>query len=95
MNNIFNNLIFILQLLLIVLFVVIVSSVFFNVFVKVPEKYKLIYNLNHPHYISGQIKPKCPQGCHQKKCYYPNHCFNCKSNDPYCCCDDSQCKDCE
>ena len=65
MNNIMNNILFVLQLVLILIFIVSVSAVFFNVFVKVPEKYKLIYNLNHPHYISGQIKPKCPQGCHQ------------------------------
>ena len=29
-----------------------------------------------------------------KKCIYPNHCFNCKEEEPYCCCYDSQCKDC-
>jgi hypothetical protein len=89
-----NNIIFIIKLLLTLIFIVTICTIFFNVFIKVPQKYKLIYNLNHPHYISGAIKPKCPQGCYKNKCTYPNHCFSCKSDDPYCCCNDEQCKDC-
>lgn len=90
-----NNIIFVIQLLLILITIFIISALFFNVFMKIPHKHKLIYNLNHPHYISGNINPKCPQGCYKNKCIYPNHCFNCKADDPYCCCYDFQCRDCD
>ena len=89
-----DNILFVIQLLLVLITVFVICALFFNVFMKIPHKHKLIYNLNHPHYISGIINPECPQGCYNKKCLYPNQCFNCREDDPYCCCYDFQCKNC-
>jgi hypothetical protein len=30
----------------------------------------------------------------KEKCLYPLHCLNCNGEDPDCCCNDEQCKDC-
>lgn len=87
-----DNLFFTFVLLIILVITIFIIYVFFNIFMKVPEEQKLMYHLNHPQYVVG--KNNCPQGCYQGNCIYPNNCFNCDKDDPYCCCTDDDCKNC-
>ena len=60
------------------------------------KKYQLIHYLNNQYYNKDQHNhPNCPRGCNnQKKCLYPQYCYNSNPNKPFCCINDKQCEKC-
>ena len=59
------------------------------------RKHQTIYYLNNKHYNRNHNHRLCPKGCTKnKKCPQGNFCYNCKSENPHCCCYDFQCGKC-
>ena len=60
------------------------------------QKFQLIYYLNNEYYNKDNHNhKKCPRGCNkEKKCLYPDYCYNSSPYKSVCCVDDTQCKDC-
>jgi hypothetical protein len=85
---------FIIQLIIVIFLIIFLTTLFFNFFIEVPYHQKLYHHLNNDDFNIGGKKDKCPKGCSNKKCLYPLHCLNCNGEDPDCCCNDEQCKDC-
>ena len=78
---------------IILIFVCIIGYVsYIYMFAKIDKNMRLKLYLNSRWMNRG--RQNCPNGCVQKKCLYKNFCFNCKGNDPECCCNDEQCSKC-
>ena len=84
---------------IIIIFVALISiGIFQLIETDLHNKYRYVYQHHNPWYWPKRRrhrKKHCPFGCTiHKTCPYGNLCYNCKGNNPMCCCYDSQCQGC-
>jgi len=81
-------------ILFIILFIITILFILYKFFhKKIDTEFQKRIHLNS-WIINKYNNKKCPNGCKNKKCEHGSKCYNCNSENPICCCYDSQCENC-